>query len=147
GNDAQFRKLVHMLGKPELADDPRFKTNKDRLAHKPELEAELAALTKDRDGEPFANELMQAGVPSVAVQEVPDVMEHPHTRHRGMGWERDGSGDGGNPVKLSGTPPAVRSKPRTFGADTKAVLTEHGYSPAEIDQLVAGGIVLTQSKK
>src|SRR5258707_4281739 len=87
GNDAQFRKLVQMLGKPELADDPRFLTNKERLAHKPELDAELRALTKDRDGESFANELMQNGVPAGAVQEVPDVMEHPHTRHRNMVWE------------------------------------------------------------
>ena len=52
GNDGQFRKLCQMLGKPEMANDPRFKTNKDRLAHKAEMEAELRALTKDRDGGP-----------------------------------------------------------------------------------------------
>jgi crotonobetainyl-CoA:carnitine CoA-transferase CaiB-like acyl-CoA transferase len=147
GNDAQFRKLVQMLGKPELADDPRFLTNKDRLAHKPELEAELRALTKDRDGESFANELMKNGVPSGAVMEVPDVMEHPHTRHRGMVWEKDGYRNVGNPVKLSRTPASPRSKPRKFGADTRAVLGEHGYSPAEIDKLVASGMALTEIRK
>ncbi len=147
GNDAQFRKLVQMLGKPELADDPRFLTNKDRLAHKPALEAELRALTKDRDGESFANELMENGVPSGAVMEVPDVMEHPHTRHRGMVWEKDGYRNVGNPVKLSRTPPAARSKPKKFGADTRAVLGEHGYSAAEIDGLVASGIALTGPRK
>ncbi len=84
-----------------------------------ELEAELAALTKDRNGEPFANELMQNGVPSGAVMEVPDVMEHPHTKHRNMVWEKDGCRNVGNPVKLSRTPPSPRSKPRTFGADTE----------------------------
>jgi len=147
GNDAQFRKLVQMLGKPELADDPRFKTNKDRLAHKPELEAELRALTKDRDGEAFANELMRNGVPSGAVMEVADVMEHPHTKHRAMVWEKDGYRNVGNPVKLSRTPASPRSKPRTFGADTKAVLAEHGYSAAEIDKLVSTGVALTKIKK
>jgi crotonobetainyl-CoA:carnitine CoA-transferase CaiB-like acyl-CoA transferase len=147
GNDAQFRKLVQMLGKPELADDPRFKTNKDRLAQKPELEAELRALTKDRDGEAFANELMRNGVPSGAVMEVPDVMEHPHTKHRGMVWEKDGYRNVGNPVKLSRTPASPRSKPKTFGADTKAVLAEHGYSAAEIDMLVTTGVALTKIKK
>jgi formyl-CoA transferase len=147
GNDAQFRKLVQMLGKPELADDPRFLTNKDRLAHKPALEAELRALTKDRDGESFANELMKNGVPSGAVMEVPDVMEHPHTRHRNMVWEKDGYRNVGNPVKLWRTPPAVRSKPKKFGADTGAVLAEHGYSAAEIDRLVASGIALTGPRK
>jgi len=147
GNDGQFRKLCQMLGKPELADDPRFKTNKDRLAHKSELEVELGALTKDRDGESLANELMQGGVPSGAVQEVPDVMEHPHTRHRNMVWEKDGYRNVGNPIKLSRTPPAVRSKPRRFGIDTRAVLAEHGFSAAEIDKLVASGVALTELKQ
>jgi formyl-CoA transferase len=147
GNDTQFRKLVQMLGKPELADDPRFKTNKDRLAHKPELEAELGALTKDRDGEAFANELMKNGVPSGAVQEVPDVMEHPHTKHRGMVWEKDGYRNVGNPIKLSRTPAAVRSKPKTFGADTRAVLAQAGYATDEIDDLINRGIALTAIRK
>ncbi len=147
GNDGQFRKLTQMLGKPELAQDPRFKTNKDRVANRPALEAELRALTKDRDGESFANELMQNGVPSGAVMEVPDVMEHPHTRHRGMVWEKDGYRNVGNPVKLSRTPASPRSKPKKFGADTRAVLGEHGYSPAEIDRLVASGMALTEIRK
>lgn len=147
GNDNQFRKLVQMLGKPEMADDPRFRTNKDRLAHKAEMEAELRALTKDRDGETFANELMRNGVPSGAVQEVPDVMEHPHTRHRNMVWEKDGYRNVGNPVKLSRTPPAMRSKPRKFGMDTRAVLAERGLAPAEIDRLIASGAALTEIRK
>ena len=147
GNDGQFRKLAQMLGKPELADDPRFKTNKDRVANRPALEAELRALTKDRDGESFANELMENGVPSGAVMEVPDVMEHPHTRHRGMVWEKDGYRNVGNPVKLSRTPASPRSKPKKFGADTRAVLGEHGYSAAEIDKLVASGMALTEIRK
>jgi formyl-CoA transferase len=147
GNDGQFRKLTQMLGKPELAQDPRFKTNKDRVANRPALEAELRALTKDRDGESFANELMENGVPSGAVMEVPDVMEHPHTKHRGMVWEKDGYRNVGNPVKLSRTPASPRSKPRTFGADTRAVLSEHGYSPAEVDRLVASGMALTEIRK
>src|SRR5436190_10948161 len=147
GNDAQFRKLVQMLGKPALADDPRFKSNKDRLAHKSDLEVELRALTKDRDGETFANELMKNGVPSGAVMEVPDVMEHPHTRHRNMVWEKDGYRNVGNPVKLSRTPPAVRSKPRKFGTDTRAVLAERGFSAGEIDKLIAAGVALTEIRK
>jgi crotonobetainyl-CoA:carnitine CoA-transferase CaiB-like acyl-CoA transferase len=147
GNDGQFRKLTQMLGKPELADDPRFKTNKDRVAHREALEAELRALTKDRNGEEFANELMKNGVPSGAVMEVPDVMEHPHTRHRGMVWEKDGWRNVGNPVKLSRTPPAARSKPRTFGADTRKVLGEVGYSAEEIDELLATGVAFTEIRK
>jgi crotonobetainyl-CoA:carnitine CoA-transferase CaiB-like acyl-CoA transferase len=147
GNDGQFRKLTQMLGKPELASDPRFKTNKDRVAHRAELEAELRALLKDRDADTFSQELMTGGVPSGAVLDVSDVMEHPHTRHRGMVWEKDGWRNVGNPVKLSRTPPKARSKPKKFGADTRAVLAESGYSEAEIDRLVKSGIALTEIRK
>ena len=147
GNDGQFRKLAQMLGKPELAQDPRFKTNKDRVAHRLELEAELRELLKDRDADSFSIELMKGGVPSGAVLEVPDVMEHPHTKHRGMVWEKDGYRNVGNPVKLSRTPAGVHSKPKKFGSDTKAVLAEVGYSATEIDRLVASGIALTEIKK
>jgi formyl-CoA transferase len=147
GNDAQFRKLSQLLGKPELADDPRFRTNKERVANKPALEAELRALTAERDGEAFATELMENGVPSGAVLEVPDVMEHPHTKHRGMVWEKDGYRNVGNPVKLSRTPPQVRTKPKTFGHDTRVVLQEHGFSDADIDALVKSGVALVEIKK
>lgn len=147
GNDGQFAKLTKMLGKPELASDPRFKTNKDRVAHRGELEAELRELLKDRDANEFSQELMKGGVPSAAVLDVSDVMEHPHTKHRGMVWEKDGWRNVGNPVKLSRTPPEARTKPKKFGTDTRAVLAEAGYSAAEIDKLVASGIALTEIKK
>jgi formyl-CoA transferase len=147
GNDAQFRKLTQLLGKPELADDPRFRTNRDRIANKPALRAELAALTADRDGEAFATELMKNGVPSGAVFEVPDVMEHPHTRHRGMVWEKDGYRNVGNPVKLSRTPASVRSKPKAFGQDTRAILKEHGFADADIEAMIQDGVAMVEPRK
>ena len=146
GNDGQFRKLTQMLGKPELALDPRFKTNKDRVAHRGELEAELRVLLKDRDADTFSIELMKGGVPSGAVLEVPDVMEHPHTRHRGMVWEKDGYRNVGNPVKLSRTPASLHTKPGKFGHDTRAILAERGFSEAEIESLVASGIAPAEIK-
>ena len=107
--------------------------------------SELSAI--DRDANEFSQELMKGGVPSAAVLEVPDVMEHPHTKHRGMVWEKDGWRNVGNPVKLSRTPPEVRTKPKKFGTDTKAVLAEAGYSTPEIEKLVASGIAFTELKK
>lgn len=147
GNDGQFKKLTQMLGKPELASDPRFKTNKDRVAHRAELETELRTLLKDRDANTLSQELMKGGVPSAAVLDVSDVMEHPHTRHRDMVWEKDGWRNVGNPVKLSRTPAKARTKPRKFGVDTRAVLEENGYSAAEIDGLIAAGVALTEIRK
>ena len=135
GNDGQFRKLDADAGQARAGRRSALQDQQGpRWPTSPSSRPSCAALTKDRDGEAFANELMQNGVPSGAVMEVPDVMEHPHTKHRNMVWEKDGYRNVGNPVKLSRTPPSPRSKPRTFGADTGQVLAELGYSPAEIDK-------------
>ena len=117
------------------------------MAHRGELEAELRVLLKDRDADSFSIELMKGGVPSGAVLEVPDVMEHPHTRHRDMVWEKDGYRNVGNPVKLSRTPASMRSKPGKFGHDTRAILAECGFTDAEIEALVASGIAPAEIKK
>ena len=74
------------------------------------------------------------------VQDIPEVVKHPHTHHRLMVVEKDGYRGTGNPVKLSRTPASVRTVPPGFGAETRAVLAEAGYSPQAIDALLASGI-------
>jgi len=147
GNNPQFRKLCEMLGKPDMAKDPRFVTNAERLAHKEELVAELQALIGERDGESFAEDLMRNGVPGGAVKDLPSVLEHPHTRHREMVVELDGYKGTGIPIKLSRTPGKVRRKPPTFGQDSEAVLREAGFTEAEIATLAKDGIVPKERRK
>jgi len=147
GNNGQFKRLVDALGAPELADDPRFKDNRDRSANRGDLKPALEALLADRECDPLAMELLQKGVPAGPVNSIPDVMEHPHTLHRKM---RVGDGAGYNALgvqaKLSRTPGAARRPPPFFGQDTSAVLREAGYSDAEIDQLLSDGIALTERR-
>ncbi len=70
GNDRQFRSLVTELGVAELADDPRFATNAERVAHRPELVKLLEqALARDSVAA-WAGSLMRAGVPAGAVGDV-----------------------------------------------------------------------------
>ncbi|MGE0660813.1 MAG: CaiB/BaiF CoA transferase family protein [Reyranellaceae bacterium] len=147
GNNPQFRKLCEMLGRPELAQDPRFVTNAERLAHKEALVGELQALMGDRDGESFAEELMKNGVPGGAVKDLPSVLEHPHTRHREMVVELDGYRGTGIPIKLSRTPGSVRRKPPRFAQDRESVLREAGYSADQIATLIADGTTPTERKK
>ena len=147
GNNPQFRKLCEMLGNPELARDPRFVTNAERLAHKDELVAELQALVGERDGETFAEDLMRNGVPGGAVRDLPAVLEHPHTAHREMVVELDGYKGTGIPIKMSRTPGSVRRRPPAFGQDTDTVLGEAGYSPDEIAALKAEGVVPVERRK
>lgn len=147
GNDAQFRKLMAALGRPEVADDPRFRTNKDRNANRDALTPILAALIAEHDGIELATRLMASGVPAGAVLEIPDVLQHPHTAERQMVVEKDGYRGTGIPIKFSRTPGAVRSKPPQFGQSSREVLAERGFDEAEIDRLVERGIVPKERRR
>jgi formyl-CoA transferase len=147
GNDGQFRKFCAVLGRPELADDPRFRTNKDRQAHRDELAAIIEPIVAEQDGETLAMTLMNQGVPAGALFTVPDVLAHPHTKARQMIVEKDGYRGLGIPIKLGRTPASVRRTPPLFGQHTREVLLEAGYSAAEIDRLVADGTALTDRRK
>lgn len=147
GNDRQFRILCQELGVPELAEDERFRTNSDRLKNRKALDEALRALFLKADPEELCKRLLAAGVPAGAVQAMPEVVGHPHTKHREMVVELDGYQGTGIPVKLGRTPGRVRSKPPQFAAEGKAILKEAGYADAEIDALTKDGVVFTERRK
>lgn len=147
GNDRQFRILCQALGVPELADDARYRTNSDRLKNRKDLDDTLRALLLKVDAEDLCQRLLAAGVPAGAVQAMPEVVNHPHTKHREMVVELDGYQGTGIPTKLGRTPGSVRRKPPQFAADGMAILKEAGYSDAEIDGLVKDGVVFTERRK
>jgi crotonobetainyl-CoA:carnitine CoA-transferase CaiB-like acyl-CoA transferase len=142
GNDRQFQRFLDEIGRSELKKDPRFLTNADRVRNRDALRAELECALARIDGAALAEKLLGQGVPCGPVLDVPDVIEHPHTKHREMVVELGAYRGTGTPVKLSRTPGRVRSAPPAFGSSTRAVLAEAGYSPAEIEALIAEGIAL-----
>ncbi len=148
GNDTQFRKICETIGRPGLADDPRFVDNTARLEHKHALRAEFSPAMAEWDGEELADTLMRAGAPAGAVLETHEVVAHPHTLHRQMTVDIDGFRTLGNPIKMSRTPPEVaRRRPPRFGQDTRTVLAEAGYSEAEIEALISGGAAFDKPRK
>ena len=72
-----------------------------------------------------------------AVLTIPEVAEHPHTKHREMVVELDGYRGTGIPLKLGRTPGGVHSTPPLFGTATREVLAEAGYADAEVAALNA----------
>ena len=87
GNDGTFRKLAKEIGKPELGTDPRFARNKDRIANRDALRAELAAVFSQHEAEPLCNRLLAAGLPAGPVQKIDQALtnaaHHPSRRcHR-----------------------------------------------------------------
>ena len=147
GNDRQFRRLCAALGRPELADDPRFTHNADRVANRAALNAALEALLAGRDGEELCARLLGDGLPAGPVLDVPSVMNHPHTRHRDMVVEMDGYRGTGIPIKFSRTPGAVRRPPPAFGEHSREILAEAGYSPGEIDALATAGVLVGERRR
>ena len=115
GNDGQFAKLGVELGASGLADDPRYARNRDRVANRAALTADLEALLAGHAAAPLADRLIRAGVPCGPVLTVAQALAHPHTAHRNM-IVRDGDYAAvGPPVKLSRTPASLRRKPPRFG--------------------------------
>ena len=139
GNDRQFRALVVALDASDLADDPRFVTNSDRMANAAQLRDILGGLVNTWQREALAALLRRAGVPSGSVNNVGEALSLPQVRHREMVVECDGYRGLGVPVKLAGSPGAVRFGPRDRGADTDTVLTELGLLEDDIEQLRATG--------
>lgn len=145
---AQFRRLVACLGRPELADDPRFATDSQRVAHRKALDAELKPLFAQHDAGELSEQLMRTGVPAAPVHTVPQAMESAHTAHRAMRVRRDDGYEGlGIPVKLGRTPGTVRLSPRPYGSDADQVLAAHGFSPEQVAALEAEGALLRQRSR
>src|SRR5262249_4635057 len=125
----------------DLSNNPLFRTNADRVTNRAALRRELETILADLDGEALALRLLAVGIPCGPVLEVPDVLSHPPTQHRQMGTSPGDYSGIGNPVKRSRTPAAVRRPPPDFGSSNREILAEAGYSAAEIEALIASGVV------
>lgn len=118
GSDNLFRRLCLLLGKPEWSDDPRFRTNPDRVANRDVLNPMIEAIIGTAGSQYWANKLGEGGVPCAATQTVSEVIAHPQTQALGM---LDRSPDGAMafvnlPLKFDGERPQVRCGPPTLGA-------------------------------
>jgi crotonobetainyl-CoA:carnitine CoA-transferase CaiB-like acyl-CoA transferase len=147
GNDAQFRKLCELIGRPELAADPRFLGNSDRLANRAALTALLSAVFAEQDGHALTLRLIENGVPAGPVLPVDEVLAAPHTAHREMVTELGAYRGLGTPIKLSRTPGGTRAAPPRFGQHGPAVLAEHGYDADAIAALEHEGVLHTKRRK
>ena len=146
-NDGQFGRFCQKVGRDDLLDDPRFRTNADRLSHVVALRAELEHTLAAFKSDDLCRELMRAGVPAGAVNTVSQAFAQPHTVHRDMLVESDGHRAPGIPVKLAQTPGGARRRPPRFGEHAREILTEAGFDQTAIEGLIETGIVTLQRKE
>lgn len=142
GNDRQFVRFCVEVGRPDLADDPRFARNSDRVANRAALRETLLAALADRDGQALAMTLLEQGIPCGPLLDIAEALSLPHTVERGtvigIGEYRGVA----NPSALERTPASYRTAPAAFGADTAAVLEELGYDADAIEALCTGGVAI-----
>jgi crotonobetainyl-CoA:carnitine CoA-transferase CaiB-like acyl-CoA transferase len=141
GNNGQFRKLCELIGRPELADDPRFANNGERNVNRAALTEALAAAFAGQDGNELALRLIRAGVPAGPVLPVDQSTAAPHTAHRDMVTELDWYRGIGTPIKFSRTKGGTRRPPPKFAEHGTEVLSQLGYTGAEIAALERSGVV------
>jgi len=145
-DDWRWRRLCRALGVDRLLDDPRFAQNRDRVAHRAELVAELEAALAGGPTALWVDLLLAAGVPAGPVQDHAGAVADPQTVARGLVTTVEHPLDGrvpvlGVPVRLAGTPGAVRRPAPLLGEHTGAVLRELGLTESQIGVLRTRGLV------
>ncbi len=145
-NQANWERLLRALEAPELAEDPRFSSNRDRMAHLQELTEALTPLFRARNSEDWLRRLAAAGLPAGPVLSISEMHELPHVRAREMVTSVPHAMLGpvetlGLPVKFSRTPGGPRQGAPLYGQHTREILTEAGIAAEEIERLAEAGAI------
>jgi crotonobetainyl-CoA:carnitine CoA-transferase CaiB-like acyl-CoA transferase len=147
-NQSNWERIVKVIGRPELGDDARFRTNTDRMRNLAALTPLIAERLKTRPSADWIRDFEAAGVPVGPVNRIGDMLVDPQVLARDMVVEVDHARAGrvkalGHPIKFSATPGEMKRPAPLLGEHTREVLGELGYTDDEIAALVREGAVST----
>ncbi len=147
GNDGQFRKFAEVAGHADWADDPRFVSNKARVAHRRELVPLIRQVTVFRTTAEWVAVLEQAGVPCGPINDLAQVFADPQVQARGLRVEMPHPLAGtvpqvASPIRLSESPVEYRKAPPLLGEHSEALLLRLlGFAPEQINTLRRAGVI------
>ncbi|NVZ92674.1 MULTISPECIES: CaiB/BaiF CoA-transferase family protein [Pseudomonas] len=147
GNDSQFIALCHSIGLPHLPEDPRFRRNADRVAHRAEIVELLSAHFLGRTADEWVASIHASKVPVGAINNIAQSLEEPQVIARGLMVKIPHPRNPefamvGSPIKMSGTPVEYVRPAPMLGQHTDEVLGERlGLSAEQLVQLKAGGVI------
>lgn len=129
GSEKLWKIFCPAVGHPELAEDPRFRTNRDRIRHAPSLVEAVQNIMLTRTYEQWETLLLDAGIPMGAINDIGQLVEHPQVKARGslVRMEHPRAGEVtivGVPIRLSRTPGSVRTPAPKLGEHTVQVMRE-----------------------
>jgi len=145
-NDALWKAFCEVAGVPELAGDPRFATVAERVRNRSETVALVSELLVERTRDEWLRLFEARDIPCSPVHTLGELSRHPHTLASGMILNyRDDKGNALNavaaPLRVDGERPALRKRPPRLGEDSAAILSELGFSDAEIAALATKQII------
>jgi crotonobetainyl-CoA:carnitine CoA-transferase CaiB-like acyl-CoA transferase len=136
---------MRAAGRPEMADDPRFAGNENRVAHEQEIDDALAAWTRTLTLDEVLEALREAAVPSGPIYSVREIMDDPQYQARGLFEEIDARGE---PLKIPAIVPRLTRTPgRTdwpgpaLGQHNLEVLSSLGLGKEDLALLEKDGVI------
>lgn len=144
GSDNVWRAFCAHVGRDDLASDPRFASNVERIANYEALLPAVRAIIREKTSEQWLTELRAAGVPCGRINSVAEALGDPHVIERGMIVELEHPALGlvkslATPVHLADTPLVYHRHPPRLGEHSDEVAAELGYSADEVAALRADG--------
>ncbi|MDC1209621.1 CoA transferase, partial [Pseudomonadota bacterium] len=149
GNDPTFERFCKLAGEDQLIDDPKFKTNADRVSNRDFVTNTLNEVTKKHSSEWWLAELEKQKIGCGPINTLSEVFADPHVKAREMVIEMKHQTTGkaplkliANPIKMGKTPPSYRNPPPLLGEHTNQILSDSlGLSEVEIKNLKQKGII------
>ncbi|WP_378941151.1 CaiB/BaiF CoA transferase family protein [Mesorhizobium sp. ANAO-SY3R2] len=146
GNDRLFARVCQALDATELACDPKYATNRQRVAARSLLQEDIESFTQKRTTADLVAALRAVGAPCSELNELPDVLAHPQVAASEMILPLPTSNAAdhrvvGTPLRLAGRRLAESGPPPKLGHETRAILTDLGIGEQELDTLIGDGVV------